>query len=233
MRRLFLLLPLVVGPALATEQTFTSRPQPVALLELFTSEGCSSCPPAERWMAEQRSEAGLWRDFVPVTWHVDYWNGLGWKDRFSSPAHTQRQYAYAKAWGSGNVYTPCFVRNGREWRRDGAISSGGPAVGALVVHYDGRTVRAKWDRSAGAPGELELNVAILGGGIRSRVTAGENSGRMLTHEFVVLTFASGRLGEDVALVAPETEGVTRRALAAWVTRRGSEIPLQAVGGWLE
>jgi len=61
----------------AAEQRFASRPARVTLVELYTSEGCSSCPPAERWLGELRTAPGLWRDFVPVAWHVDYWNRLG------------------------------------------------------------------------------------------------------------------------------------------------------------
>ena len=95
--------------------TFTSGPTQVALLELFTSEGCSSCPPAERWLAGFRTAPGLWREVVPVAWHVTYWDDLGWKDIYAAKAFTARQYAYASLWHSDSVYTPCLVRNGRDW----------------------------------------------------------------------------------------------------------------------
>ena len=87
----------------AAEQRFSSGPAQVALVELYTSEGCSSCPPAERWLGELRTAPGLWRDFVPVAWHVDYWNRLGWPDRFSTKEFTARQYAVAAAWRSDSV----------------------------------------------------------------------------------------------------------------------------------
>src|SRR5689334_8314649 len=81
------------------DKHFTSGETQVALLELFTSEGCSSCPPAERWLGALRDAPGLWRDFVPIAFHVNYWDRLGWPDRFASREATQRQHAYAAVWG--------------------------------------------------------------------------------------------------------------------------------------
>src|SRR6202020_1540486 len=77
------------------ETTFQSGPQRVALLEVYTSEGCSSCPPAESWLSELKGSQGLWNEFVPVAFHVDYWNNLGWKDRFSDKQYTERKKSYA------------------------------------------------------------------------------------------------------------------------------------------
>ena len=91
------------------ETTFQSGPQRVALLEVYTSEGCSSCPPAESWLSEFKNQARLWKDIVPVAFHVDYWDGLGWKDRFAKEEYTSRQRAYSAAWGTSSVYTPGFV----------------------------------------------------------------------------------------------------------------------------
>jgi hypothetical protein len=68
----------------AGESVFESAPNKVHLLELFTSEGCSSCPPAEEWLTKLKQNPGLWRDFVPVAFHVDYWDHLGWRDRFAA-----------------------------------------------------------------------------------------------------------------------------------------------------
>ena len=214
--------------------TFTSGPNQVALIELFTSEGCRSCPPPERWLSARADDPGLWRTYVTISWHVDYWNGLGWKYRFSSRAFTDRQYAYAKAWNSESVYTPCFVRDGREWRVTNSAIETGPAAGTLTVHYEGSVVRTEFAAAgkAAPQGSLEVHVVLLGGGIRSKVTAGENRGETLTHEFVGLAEVSGGLGASLALPRHAVDGVTRYALAAWITRSGSLDPLQAVGGWL-
>ncbi|MDQ3115241.1 MAG: DUF1223 domain-containing protein [Verrucomicrobiota bacterium] len=73
------------------------------LLELFTSEGCSSCPPAEAWLSKLKDDPGLWRDFVPLAFHVDYWDRLGWRDPFASKVWTSRQYEYSARWKSSNV----------------------------------------------------------------------------------------------------------------------------------
>lgn len=219
-----------------SEVTFTSGATHVPLIELFTSEGCSSCPPAEQWLGDRVSDAGLWHAFVPVSWHVDYWNRLGWPDRFSSREFTQRQYDYVTAWHGDSVYTPCFVRDGKEWRSRTAeiVPSAGQRVGALTVQYDGRSARGEFkpDPSSGAV-PLELHVVLLGGGIASKVTAGENGGRTLQHDFVALALASGELGANLALPRKSWPGVTRYALAAWITRPGDLVPIQAVGGWLQ
>ena len=229
-----------IGNLGATEpQHIASGPARVALLELFTSEGCSSCPPAEKWLGALRNDPGLWRDFVPVAWHVTYWDRLGWPDRFASREATQRQHDFAAAWDARSVYTPCFVRDGAEWRvRGGKIAAaGGAAAGMLRASYDGAIVRAEFvpaetaARGAGAR-EFEIHAALLGGGIVSKVTAGENRGETLAHEFVALAQARGAPGEPIALPRKKIAGVTRHALAVWVTRRGDLAPLQAAGGWL-
>ncbi len=100
----------------AAPTTFESGETPAALVELFTSEGCSSCPPADAWVSTLKGNPGLWKRIVPVVFHVDYWNSLGWSDRFSSPENTARQRRYAAVWGTDSVYTPGMVLNGREWR---------------------------------------------------------------------------------------------------------------------
>ena len=227
---------MLAGMAFAAEpQRFVSGPARVSLVELYTSEGCSSCPPAEKWLGTLRDDAGLWKSFVPVAFHVNYWDKLGWPDRFASREGTQREYAYAEAWGSGNVYTPCFVRDGTEWKTRGEKipAPGGPAAGTLTASYDGAVLRAEFTPAAPRAGEkFEIHAALLGGGIVSKVTAGENSGETLRQEFVALALAHGATGADVALPTPKIAGVTRHALAVWVTRRGELAPLQATGGWL-
>jgi hypothetical protein len=236
MRPFFLLGVWLVGiAALRGEPSrFTSGTTQTSLLELFTSEGCSSCPPTERWLATLRDSPVLWRDFVPVAFHVDYWNRLGWPDRFATRKFTRREYDYAAAWASGSVYTPCLVRDGVELGDTRTVAPSGRAAGRLTVAYDGTTVHAEFSPASPQAGEpFELYAAILGGGIVSRVTAGENSGEALHHEFIALVLAQAALGHDFPLAVPKVSGVTRHALAVWVTRRGELAPLQATGGWLD
>src|SRR6266576_6091859 len=108
MRRLGLI-PLLGAAALTSQsadRVFESGPQKVHLLELFTSQGCSSCPPAEAWLSKLKGEPGLWKDFVPLAFHVDYWDRLGWRDPWANKSFSDRQRAYAKQWRSDSVYTP-------------------------------------------------------------------------------------------------------------------------------
>ncbi|MBV9391233.1 MAG: DUF1223 domain-containing protein, partial [Verrucomicrobia bacterium] len=95
---------------------FESGPDKVVLVELFTSEGCSSCPPAEAWLNHLTNDARLWRKVVPVSFHVDYWDSLGWKDPLAKKQFTIRQQQYAEAWRISSVYTPGFAINGEEWK---------------------------------------------------------------------------------------------------------------------
>jgi hypothetical protein len=228
--------------AAAGPMRFSSGASQVALVELYTSEGCSSCPPADKWLASKADDPGLWREFVPVEFHVNYWDSLGWKDRLSTRAYTAREYAYSSAWGSNSVYTPCFVRNGAEWRplSGGTQPPGGPA-GTLSVELEGGACRVLFTPTPGS-GAYDVHVALLGGGLSSKVTAGENDGRTLTHEFVVIAMADGALAPSAPGAALKAEitlpkaivpDAKRRALAAWVTRRGDLAPLQATGGWLQ
>lgn len=206
------------------------------LLELFSSEGCSSCPPAEQWLGGLMDSPGLWRDFVPVSFHVAYWDRLGWPDRFATKAYTNRQYAYSQEWQTNSVYTPEFVLDGLEWlggRSEARLSPSAEPAGKLTLTLapDGNC-RVTFGRQ----GRFEVHVAILGGGITSRIEAGENRGRTLHHEFVAMGLTSAPLEAgfvELKLTVPNMAGVTRRGLAAWITRRDELVPLQVVGGWLD
>ena len=103
-------------PVTAAPIKLESPEEQVSLLELYTSEGCSSCPPAEAWFTGLRKSPQLWRNFVPVAFHVDYWDSLGWKDPFGSKAYSERQHDHAQHWRNQSIYTPGFVLNGKEWR---------------------------------------------------------------------------------------------------------------------
>ncbi|HVZ66037.1 MAG TPA: DUF1223 domain-containing protein [Lacunisphaera sp.] len=230
--RAWWLLFLVAVVASAAPTTFVSGARRTHLLELYSSEGCSSCPPAEHWLGALRDDPGLWRDFVPIAFHVTYWDRLGWPDRFARREFTDRQYAYATAWGSDTVYTPAFVLDGAEWRRGTVSQAVGADAGTLTIDYADGACRVAFDRA----GDLVAHVALLGAGIVSSVRSGENAGRTLRHDFVALVVVSAPLvagKAGVALPIPADKTIARHAIAAWVTRRGDLKPLQATGGWLD
>ena len=223
----------------ATPLSFESGPRKTHLLELFTSEGCSSCPPAEAWVSGLKDRAGLWRDFVPVAFHVDYWDRLGWRDPFASKAWTARQYEYAKRWHRNGVYTPGFVLDGREWTNPSVPVAATESPGTLTLALlDGARVAASFRPVTGDNRKpLELHVARLGFGFTSHVKAGENRGRQLRHDFVVLALDTAKLVDGKAELtlgdAPrEPDAIARGAIGAWVTEPGYPEPIQAVGGWV-
>jgi hypothetical protein len=235
-------LPFLAVTAQAEQPVFASGPERTSLIQLYTSEGCSSCPPAEAWLAGLRNDPDLWHRFVPIAFHVTYWNYLGWTDVLATPAYTQRQYTYASAWGGNQVYTPCFVRDGEEWRPPGGHLGTPPSPGRLTVTLQPSSRFTVTYEPYGAVQltPLEVHVARLGGGIVHRVRGGENRGATLTQEFVCLGIASARLDKEgsgtlqasLSLPSDDTAGVTRFAMAAWVTQAGRLEPLQATGGWL-
>src|SRR4051812_18023944 len=104
-RGVFALLAMIAAlSARADEVTFESKPTRTHLLELYTSEGCSSCPPAEAWLSALKNDPRLWHDFVPVAFHVDYWDHLGWTDPFAAKRWTERQTDYSLLWKTESIY---------------------------------------------------------------------------------------------------------------------------------
>jgi len=225
---------LAAGYIFASEpKTFESGDTQSSLIELFTSEGCSSCPPAEKWLSALKSSSDLWKKAVPVAFHVDYWDHLGWRDHFAKPEFTSRQHRYAAAWGGDSVYTPGFVVNGKEWRdwfgRNGMPTTS-TKVGVLRVSLgDGGKLTATFVPETTQPRALAFDVALLGNDLESDVKRGENSGRKLLHDFVVLSLADAPLNAGAAELhlasgPPKQSSSPREALAAWVTERGQLEP---------
>lgn len=171
---------------------------PIAVVELFTSEGCSSCPPADRLLLDfaEREDGRLF----PLAFHVDYWNRLGWTDPFSAEAYSERQRAYARAVGSGRVYTPQMIVNGRtefvgsrrtqaEQALQRALERPASAAIDLTGSLEGRTVEVAY-AVMGAPEGTVLNLALVQQRAEQDVPRGENAGRTLRHANVVRAFAT-------------------------------------------
>ncbi|UTW44937.1 DUF1223 domain-containing protein [bacterium SCSIO 12696] len=224
---------LALACGFASAETYQSGKQQVQLLELYTSEGCSSCPPADRWLSRQKQNSGLWTQFVPVAFHVAYWDWIGWEDDFASEKYDQRQRNYASTGAISNIYTPGFLLNGREWRgffqHQSALPTAKPVqAGNLALSIDGKTFSASFDGKNGR----ELNIAILGMGLNNKVTRGENRNKTLAHDFVVVGFGSYPVGKHgwngrLPMIMHPSDNY---AIAAWVTDGTSQQPIQVVGG---
>lgn len=241
---LFILLVFYIGASVQAEVIITSPNTRVNLLELYTSEGCSSCPPADAWVSKLKSHPGLWISFVPVVFHVDYWNYIGWKDRFSSAEYSSRQRSYAQSKNLKTVYTPGFLLNGQEWRSFFGLkeppTESNERVGSLELTVNNREIATVFMPDAGLDeSNYVLNVAVLGSDIKTDVKAGENSNRELKHDFTVLGYKKISMNKNdsehtIKTQLPDIiETAPRMAVSAWINKDSDLIPIQAAGGWLE
>lgn len=168
-----------MGLSLLAAVLVSAAPSPV-VVQVFTSEGCSSCPPADEFV---KSLDGP--DVVALGFHVDYWNRLGWKDPFSDPAFSALQERYARAAGDDGVYTPHLLVNGRTVRNGEVREAIADArkrpllsLNARLVETDGK-LRVEVAVPKGAVKNAELVALVTERDLRSKVTAGENAGRTL------------------------------------------------------
>ncbi|HYR23915.1 MAG TPA: DUF1223 domain-containing protein [Chthoniobacterales bacterium] len=215
----------------AADRIFESGPLKVHLIELFTSQGCSSCPPAEAWMSKLKAEPQLWKDFVPLAFHVDYWDRLGWRDPFAAKEWTARQYQYSASWKNDGVYTPGFVVDGRESQDRSIPTSSSDKPGVLKIRLVNENASAEFNPANGATNDIDLHVAMLGFDLNTKVTAGENNGRNLHQDFVVLSLVNEKMSAGKAEIHLTTDS-RAGAVVAWITAPNQLEPVQAVGGWL-
>ena len=239
----------------ATAQcTASSTDKRVSLLELYTSEGCSSCPPADKWLSGLRA-AGYRSDrVIPLAFHVDYWDYIGWKDRFAKAEFTARQRQAASKSLLGFVYTPQVILNGRDFRRwqiptrfeqglhdDNSAAPRASMALALATLPSGEisaTVRTQaLDTDSRKHGDVYI--VVFENGLKSTVNAGENNGRELAHDHVVREWMGPYKLQDAAksqwekLILLKAEWKERKAgVAAFVQHRSSGEVLQAVASEL-
>ena len=170
--------------------TATSGATVPAVLELYTSEGCDSCPPADRWLSKTVTERASDTAFIPLAFHVDYWDYIGWKDAFAQPAFGKRQAALAAGSNASGVYTPQIFVNGRE---DRSWTAGAKAGGSGVAASVKFSLVATWlddsvllsGRLAEPTNNVRLRYAVTENGLVTAVKAGENKGVTLRHDGVV------------------------------------------------
>ena len=219
----------------ATEKiTFQSSSSQSQLIELFTSQGCSSCPPTERWLNRFVTKKDLWTKFVPLAFHVDYWDYIGWKDVYAQKQFTKRQRFYRKNRNLKSVYTPALLINGKEWR-GGKFPHTTKQTGILSGSLRNNQVEVFY---SGLENNLELHVALLGFEVKTQVLSGENSNKLLEQEFLVLNhqklFTTNQANNKWNFELPKTSRpeVKKLALALWVNNKKDLLVLQATGFWL-
>jgi len=199
----------------------------VPVIELFTSEGCHSCPPADRWLTSLKQQQNLWTDFIPLSFHVDYWDYIGWKDKYASKQFSRRQRAYAAEFRERTVYTPGLRMLGHEWRTwrratplfmSNVSNELKPVdIGVLSLEIvKGNQFKASFESveqelKGKLPSDYVFNITVLGMDIVGKINAGENRGEL----------------PSLSNLAP------RYAVVAWLAHRNSLIPEQAVGSYLK
>ena len=190
MRSVLALFAVLPACSVASGDTIKTSTEGTVILELFTSQGCSSCPPADQILGKLAASGELGdRKIVPLSFHVDYWNDLGWADPYSQPAWTQRQHQYAAALGDTRVYTPELVVGGAA----GMVGSNYVSITSAIAkasHPALLATKAAWSKDAveitvSAPANADVLVAVFENARSNKVPKGENSGETLAHRNVV------------------------------------------------
>jgi len=236
----FLFILMATQPSLS--QTISSPLVQVSMLEVYSSQGCSSCPPAERWMSKFKDDKRLWRQLVPMNFHVDYWDYLGWKDPYASSIFTQRQRDYKALGLSPSVATPGFVVSGFGWNgwfRGRSVPVSAPkAVGVLTARIAKSSAHITFNPVVKITAALTVHVAILGFDQITDVKRGENSGKQLPHDFVVMAYDTNALdlqksGYRKTIKLPDASQYTskKQALVFWVSQEGDPTPIQVAADW--
>jgi len=189
---------LFASNALAQPQcSAVSGPQTNALVELYTSEGCSSCPPADQWLSRLKNQSKPIGNIVPIALHVDYWDYIGWKDNFANPEFAKRQRDMATLGHARGVYTPQLAINGqdtRSWLSDARFKSEvasinrQPAKAEIRLAVNAtttRSVQVSTNIKTAEAGPLVYYLALQENNLQSTVNAGENRGELLRHDYVV------------------------------------------------
>ncbi len=181
----------------ATTCNGSSGAQRVPLLELYTSEGCDSCPPTDRWVSALPARGLTAERVVTLAYHVDYWNYLGWRDPFAHARYTERQrFANARI-GNRTIYTPQLMLDGKDYRRGGLRDEFADRIALLNREKPGADIALSISTAAGtAEGKARISLhrkdagaalflALYENNLANQVSAGENKGKHLRHDFVV------------------------------------------------
>jgi hypothetical protein len=245
---LSVVLALSTGVAQATQCTARSPASTTVLVELYTSEGCDSCPPADRWLSSLGAKGYGPDRVVPIALHVDYWDYIGWKDPYARQAFSARQRKMAALARAAAVYTPQVLVQGRDFRnwRSGDFEqavagiNARPAKARISLQLDTRSkdafeVEASAELLEGLPpGDLALYLGAYENKLVSEVKAGENRGKSLPHDYVVLQWAGPLDFKGVKLVERQRLPLLPKAVpansgvVAFVQNKASGEVLQAL-----
>ena len=242
MIRILLISSLLATPAYALERlNVTSSQQQTAVVELFTSEGCSSCPPADRWFEAMVQLPRDEIDVLALAFHVDYWDYLGWKDRFSSPRYTSRQRRLGANNSQRTIYTPEFFVDGVEARGTSKVldkvrrSNRNKASVKLELSVskisDSLQLELRTTSPTASTQTLNYQYFVYENHLMSDVKRGENAGKQLTHQQVVRYMSPKQPLKEVNLHSIRIAGdweLNGVGVAALVTSQGEDIYLQAV-----
>ena len=241
--RLTKILPLLLSVAAinvhaeCAAQRSQSRPH---LVELYTSEGCSSCPPADDWLRQLPAGGGV----VALAFHVDYWDYLGWRDRFADPRYSKRQQAQAGHDGASGVYTPQIVLDGHAWSGWYRAGTSTALVDPVTASDASMRLSADAPSLAGTPLRVRLHtefaegsdtdyrnyIALTEDGLSSQVRAGENRGALLHHDHVVRSLVGplSLANADAQIALPSDLDIANASLIAFAQRPSDGAIAQVV-----
>lgn len=227
-----------------------SAPVSTSLIELFTSEGCSSCPPADSWLRERVPRLVSPGDIVALAFHVDYWDSLGWQDRFADPAYTRRQHFYSRVSGSRFVFTPQVLLSGRNyssWSNNRQFQQDVQAMRQAIpdanikLHQKNASAgmirfEVQADIKQGVKlQDMHVIVALYQNGLISDVRRGENTGSRLLHDYVVRGLyqsekinQTGNIKIKQQLVLPNDAVPSEMGLAVFVQDNQTGFVVQAM-----
>ena len=208
---------------------FKSQENKVSLIELYTSEGCSSCPRADKWLNKLKEHKNLFKTFIPLAFHVTYWDFLGWKDSFGKKYFDKRQRNYSSnVWKKNSVYTPQFVIDTKEYRQ-WFSSKKFPKIkneyaGILEADLENNKIKVSY-----------INILILENNLKVLVKKGENKNKTLKHNFVVKDFYNYRSeiknGEFKDSYTFNIKNKKNKILVVFISSESNQ-QIQALGSYL-
>ena len=222
-----------------------AQDKPIIVVELFTSEGCSSCPPADRLLSSIVNEQYTDAEVIGLSFHVDYWNYIGWKDPYSHADYSKRQRIYANKLIS-SVYTPQMVVNGThrfvgsdrsDWRQAFSTEKSSKLVTSLKINSIALNGRSLSFTVNGIEGKQFVNAAVVERELSQDINRGENRGRRLSHDNVVRAFNAKKNEENNSfqLTLPEDLDLTKSSLivytqhhATWQIKGAKKIELASI-----